>query len=296
MKISYSMRQTFKSCPRKVFWKYYCGIERRMFESPSRIVGSAYHLGLETLRRTGDMDLAILTMKEMVIDSDFPWLRDLDRQENIAKLEAYLVGYENKFFDLNHKWMDVEKEIQTDFESAFVDGLMIDEDGKIIVVEDKTRSYLTNNLPLVLRQSDQLLNYLTLLNQGGFYTNTCYYREVQKTKTKMSKTMSLDAYKAKLFSEYSMGDRYQECVITFDKNEIEAYKNEKSLVDIVINICFESGDIDRWPRNSDSCIGNYGQCDFLKLCSTKEHREDYKINDKIPYDDGLMRKKLGVTE
>jgi len=296
MKISYSMRQSFKSCPRRVYWKYYCGIERKSFDSPSRVIGSGYHLGLETMRRTGDMDLAFMTMKEFVLNSDFNWLRDIDKEENIAKLEAYLTGYENKFFDLNHKWMDVEKEIMTEFETAYVDGLMIDEDGKIVVVEDKTRSYLTNNIDLVLRQSDQLLNYLTLLQQIGIDSNTCYYREVQKTKSKIGKTMSMDAYKAKLFGEYSLGDRYQECIITFDKNEIEAYKNEKSLIDIVINICFESGDINQWPRNSDSCIGNYGQCDFLRLCSSKNYYTDYKANEKDPYDDGLMRKKIGVTE
>jgi len=242
------------------------------------------------------MNLAFMTMKEFVLNSKFNWLRETDKDENIAKLEAYLTGYENKFFDLNHKWLDVEKEIMTEFESAYVDGLMIDEDGKIIVVEDKTRSYLTNNIELVLRQSDQLLNYLALLQQIGIDSNTCYYREVQKTKTKIGKTMTMDAYKAKLFSEYSLGDRYQECIITFDKNEIEAYKNEKSLIDIVINICFESGDINRWPRNSDSCIGNYGQCDYLRLCSSKNYYADYKINEKVPCDDGLMRKKIGVTE
>lgn len=296
MKISYSMRQTFKSCPRKVYWKYFCGVERKMSESPSRIVGSAYHLGLETMRRTGDMNLAFDAMKEYVIDSKYPWVKERDMQDNILRLEAYLMGYENKFFDLNHKWLDVEKEIKTEFESAYVDGLMVDEDGDIIVIEDKTRSYLTNNLPLVLRQSDQLLNYLTLLNQIGIDSNTCYYREVQKTKIKMGQTLSVDEYKLKLLMEYSLGDKYQECVITFDKNEIEAYKNEKTLVDIVINICFEQSNLDYWPRNSDSCIGNYGQCDYLKLCGSKKHYDEYKMNEKVPYDDGLIRKKLGVSQ
>ena len=296
MKISYSMRQTFKSCPKKVYWKYFCGIEKKSSNSPSRIIGSAYHLGLETMRRTGDMNLAFMTMKESVIAANYPWIKEQDMYDNIVRLEAYLMGYENKFFDLNHKWMDVEKEIQTEFETAYVDGLMIDDDDKIIVVEDKTRSYLTPNLPYVLRQSDQLLNYLSLLNDIGIDSNTCYYREVLKTKIKVGKTMSLDEYKLKLFADYSIGDKYQECVIIFDKNEIRAYKNEKSLVDILINICFDSNKIDNWPRNSDSCIGSYGQCDYLRLCGSKKHYDEYKINEKVPRDDGLMRKKLGVTE
>lgn len=299
MKISYSMRQATKQCPKKVYWKYFCGIEQRRFKTPSMLIGSAFHLGLETIRRYNDMDLAINTARAALIHSgDFEWENDVAKQENLAKIEVYLLCYESHFFDQMKNWAGIEKEIITETETAYIDGLLIDQhDGAYVIIEDKTRSFPSRDPHLTQKMSDQLLNYCDLLEQIGIQARRCFYRETIKSRLRINSRNPQSELRRKLFEEYSIGDKFVETVITFDKSDIENYKKEKRFYDDYIARLFALGSKDPWPRSSDFCHNAYGHCEFLKLCTgCKNVNEHYKINDKEPHDDGLMRQKLGVTE
>lgn len=296
MKISYSMRQSMKSCPRKVFWKYYCGIELRSFSSPSKLIGSAFHLGLETIRKTKDADLSLLAARELILNSEYNWESINERLQNLARIEVYLYCYENYFFDTTKNWLSVEKEIITDNETAYIDGIMV-EDGEIIVVEDKTRSFLMKNPEMILRHSDQLLNYLDLLQQIGINSTTCYYRETLKSKARLNNKNDESKLKMKLIQEYNIGDKFLEHKIKYTENEIDNYREEKKFYDRFIYACMGQNSLEKWPRFSDSCYNSYGQCEFLRLCSNDRNIQNlYKCNEKEPLDDGKMRHKLELDE
>lgn len=290
------MRQAMKSCPRRIYWKYYCGIEQRYEQSPAKLIGSAFHFGLETLRKTGDIELAITESKNKVIYTKFEFKEERILKEILIKLVVYLTCYEKKYFDTHKHWIGIEQEIITENETAYVDGIMF-EDGLNIIVEDKTKTFFSKNPHITQKLSDQLLNYCDLLDQIGIYSNTCYYRELRKSRFRISQNLTEDELIKKLYREYSVGDEFQETIIIFDKSDIQNYKNEKKFFDKYIKECFSLNGLDAWPRHSDNCQNMYGTCEYLRLCTKiKSPNNLYKINEKDPYDDGLMRKKLEITE
>lgn len=293
MKISYSMRQSMKTCPRKVYWKYYAGIEPKIEESIAKVIGKTFHFGLENLRLSKDISLAINLAKDELKRHIYD---ENTLKENIAKMEVYISCYEDKYFDTHRDWYGVELEINTDGEIAFIDGIIKDLNGELILVEDKTRSILSKNTNKSQKMSDQLLNYCDLMRHRDVDVRRCLYRETQKSKLKFNSKVNESNILQRLYDEYYLLDKFQETELTFTKYEIDNYAEEKLFFSKYIDMCCAENDREKWPRHSDNCVNMYGACEYLDLCTNQKNAiENYKINDKEPLDDGLTRKKLGLN-
>jgi len=297
IKISHSLRSAFKACPRKVYYKYVAGIDRILGDSAARAIGRAFHSGLEHIRRGEGWQYAVASSKENLHDDllSNQWASDEIKQEQI-KIGIYLTGYLERYGDENRVWYDVEKSIETEREIGFVDALFVEGDSYYIV-EDKTRSTLTKNLSYHVLVNEQLLNYAHLLREIGFNVKGAFYREIMKSRSSIKKTEGEAEFEARLREEYFHGDRYQEGAIYFNDEMLDNYGKEKEDHDKYIMSLVNSGSrLERWPRNTDVCVGMYGQCDFIELCAgCKGVADKFKCNDREPQDMGLGRSRfLGV--
>jgi len=293
VKISHSMRSQFKACPRKVYFKYVAGIERILDDSPARAIGRAFHSALESVRKGEGWQYAVAHSKENLIDSlNIHSLPQNDIAQEAIKMEIYVTGYLEKFMDENRHWYGVEKNIETESEIGFIDAMFMEGDD-YYVVEDKTRSVLTKNISYHTKMNEQIVNYACLLRDIGFTVKGSFYRETMKSRSSIKKNESESDFIKRLKEEYFMGDRYQEGYVEFTDEIISNYAREKQEHDAYITSLIESGyRVERWPRNSDVCVGMYGQCDYLELCAGCKNTEKFRHNDKDPQDMGLGRSRF----
>jgi radical SAM protein with 4Fe4S-binding SPASM domain len=122
------------------------------------------------------------------------------------------------------------------------------------------------------------------------------YRETKKTRTKRSKKETGQQYANRVNELYldPDSDNYREYKITFTNEELNHYRYEKLKLDMSIKQSFTFLQLDQWQRNSNECIGKFGPCDYLPLCSGScDNINDlYRHNSKEPLDNGKYRKKI----
>lgn len=298
--ISHSMRAAFKTCPRKVFYRYIAGIEPHK-DSKALAIGKAFHEGLDTWRTTGDeteaiqdaMDLLKIHLKAETTES---------LEDEMARVTAYLAGYFKAYPLDPHKGVKPEVKLtRGDDEVGFVDALWTDHDGQVWIIEDKTRSILTKQLDWVLELDEQTLNYGVLLRSAGYKTNDIggvIYRETKKAGIKRTKKETADDYCQRVLSLYTdTTDHYLEHVAYFSNSKIVKFASENYHVDSAIRACFNHRELGGpWYRNTSNCVGKYGQCEYLQLCATGSDTTDmnYRTNGKPPMDGGKYIQQAGI--
>lgn len=302
-KLSFSMRSMFRNCPRKVYFRYVAGIIHKSEDNPARAIGRAYHRGLEAWRRSGKpiAEVYCNVEEEFVKDLTAQGLGSQDLEDEVSKLLAYLIGYVVKFNgDLQKSQWEVEFNLTTKDEVGYVDALYI-EDGKAWIVEDKTRAILSQDRAVILAIDEQLLTYALLLKANGYDLGGVVYREILKTRCRRRNRESAGEFSKRLIEEYTVKgeDKYREIRIELDPAEIERYQTEKYLTDTVIRNNFKlPKEMKYWPRNTDSCIGIYGTCDYYKVCTSasnpnpSELSKHFEKGSKPSMDGGAFIKKF----
>lgn len=289
--ISYSMRQSFKSCPRKVYFRYVAGIEPIQKDDTKLTIGKAFHLGLESIRQTSCLATGILESANMLDAANFT---DEDRVIEHCRMRAYLIGYTNHYDDLKRAW-DVEMKMEFDGQVGFIDGVYEGDNG-LVLIEDKTRSLLTKNLDTVAFLSEQLITYALMANLSDMDVDHIQIRETQKTKSKPRKGESLDSYSSRILEEYTIdSSKYQSAIVKYTTADLCRFSEEMAGFDAILIKWLGSGKpLYAWPRNSNACVAMYGPCEFMGICSGLGC-EGFCSNNKDPLDDGKFRNKFIPT-
>lgn len=298
--IRYSMRASFKKCPRILYFEYVAGIRPKPSSVNALVMGSAFHRGVELWRTYMDMNRAIAqATAEMAKSMDESESDDDSIIVETGRLRAYLAGYALNFADdLKMEWR-AELPIELPGEKGTVDALVRDpETGSVWVVEDKTRTFMTDNLHYVLRMNEQMLSYASLLKSVGEKFVGFIYRETKKTQTRQTQKETAIQYAERVLNIYTGEDyakNYIEEKIIFSDDEIIKYQTEKHHMNFVIQNCLgQMHDFNDWGWNSDSCVGKYGPCKFLQICATKNDNigRQYVPTENEPLDGGVFRKEI----
>jgi len=308
------MRTARNTCERIIYWRYVAGIRKRIDDKPALAIGSSFHLGIETWRngstpfvaRDAAIDLLTGKLEEMGTD---------EKSINIeqTRLNAYLCGYFLRYpQDVMRKLTESEVKIDLPNEIGFVDNFYIDESGKVWIVEDKTtgiRPQYENTLAM-LSMDEQLLSYACLLQDYGYQEIAgCFYRQVVKCRLKPKRGENLVLFNKRVKEKYThnssevdsvhLNDNYFEYKIVFKQSDIENFRSERNLNNDRCRVIMETvRDPSNCTRNSSACIGKYGPCEYLELCSKglENVNNSYIATGKNSLDGGLVRSKLNIKE
>jgi hypothetical protein len=288
------MRQTFKVCPRKIYFRYVAGIQPKDNYIKAKTLGKAYHTGLELLRKGEVITEAIKNVKHLIFMSD---LDQGDKQLEGVRLSTYLLGYASRF---SSDWYDISR-IKTEFkislndpfygeEVCILDALIENDDGTIDIIEDKTTALEQKAIQPSLVLNDQLLNYVDMCEKAGYKIRTMKYRETLKTTTKPKINETIDSYRERIERLYLLdSDKYKEYEVVPLQREMHTFRAEKKLTDLRIDEMvndYIDQDFWEWPRNTISCLNKFGACEFLNICADRCHsiRSLYETNGKDPLD------------
>lgn len=309
-KLSFSMRSMFRTCSRKVFFRYVAGVDPRSEDNPARAVGRAFHRGLEAWRQGKAVDdVYSMVLGEFVTDLTAQGVHSADLEDEVSKLKAYLLGYFERYkgdLEVGRWRIGVEVELSTKDEIGYIDALYLDnETGKVWGVEDKTRAVISEAKPRLLPMDEQLLTYALLLKANGYDVGGMIYRETVKTRFRRRIRESAEEFSLRVSEEYKTNsdEKYRETRVKLEPAELEQYRTEKYLADAVIRNCFKlPKELKYWARNTDSCLGIYGNCDYYRLCTSLPNPDSKEMNKhfckgvKPPMDNGSFIKKiLGVS-
>lgn len=293
--LSYSMRAMYKSCPRKVYFRYVAGIEKKDGPRLALIVGKTFHAGLEKLRSGISLETTMADLSKSLRDELQVLIDKYDTvhaDEEISKMEAYLTGYKLRYAkDDTCRW-EPEIKLEHGAEVAFVDGLHIDFSGQSWVVEDKTRSMFEPAMIRALPLDEQLLSYAAMLKNHGYGIPFFCYRETLKCRLKRNKSESSEAFRNRVISIYSneQDKYYREIIHQPSDDDIVYYREKRNQANAVIRqklkYCHK---FEQWPHNGSSCCGKFGACDYLDFCSGCGQIGEYVANEKEPLDGGRMR-------
>lgn len=305
--ISASMRNAWKSCQRKVFYRYVAGIETKTVTSPARAIGQAFHLGIEHWRNhEGETSVAVGNALTLLMNT----MRQQGFGEErvvleAIRLEAYLLGYfmrwETDIGRLGKRKQELK--LVSGHEVGFVDSLYIDIKGGAWITEDKTTSQFDDNTPTMLHMDEQLLNYALLLMEAGYQVKGAIYRQTLKTRKEplKSKKETPADFRLRLINEYreptengGPNEHYREVIVNFDVENLNEYSAEKLDLDSEITSKLKRGrQLSDFQRNTYQCIGKFGPCDFLNLCAKRCDSDlNFKPNGKEALDAGQYQRKL----
>jgi hypothetical protein len=304
------MREAWKSCQRKVYYRWIGGIRRKAPDNPARAVGRAYHLGLE-LWRQGHMPTQAVSVAREDLEASLRKMKNPgDIESELAKLDAYLCGYFKRFPDDPHReWSEAELKLEWRGEIGFIDTVFRDENDTLIILDDKTSGMKPHDdLGEALQLNDQLLSYVCMMQDLGYHdSDTILYRVVVKTKSLPQKKKAkgkITIEKPELFyqrmqRDYLKGDKYYEFKVTFTQGQINQYRQEKEKVNDDLTFILNSTNAEkRVTRNSSECIGKFGPCDYLGLCSgsCSSPKHVYETTGNLPMDGGYLRTNLEIEE
>lgn len=330
LEINNSLRQAFKACPRKAYWSVVAGVELKYKRMPL-MVGTAFHLGLEIWRKTKGSELEAVAQATASLANAMAaagtWSQEAIEDET-AKVTSYLLGYfrvySGDLADIAH-WR-MEERLADGLEHGTLDAFYEDGDGTWIV-DDKTRADLEPEVPQMLVLEEQLLNYATMLEDKGKVIAGAIWRETQKARIrrrqvaeeipmtpeelaarpprarKETKTVkrleTAKEFGERLMEEYvgpTAQRLYRETKVRWSPDQKRVYRALKATTDAQIRASVMNNDVGTWPYNSQSCIGPYGACDFLNLCTgAKDAAAHFKPKEN-PLDGGLCQQNLWPTE
>lgn len=295
--IRHSDRAAFKQCPRKLYWRKVVGIKPKGVRKALEI-GSAFHAGLEVWRQgqsVGEASDAACDYVEEQLGPTFRSAHELEDEQ--ARLRAYLAGYAHRYRDdLKHDW-HFEYEAKTPQNTGTIDAWYKDEvTGLVWIVDDKTRSQLTNDLHLIVRMDEQLKNYALLLQakKKGDVAGVIL-RETNKATIKRTKKEDGLAYAERVMARYQDGNdtEFLEVQHTFKPGELEAFEKMRNFENERMKAnCASKTTLQDWPYNYNACAGKYGNCEFLHACTGNANDTIYTTTEEGALDDGEGRKRI----
>lgn len=297
--ISPSMRNDWRSCPRKVFFRHIAAI-RVLGSKKAFAVGSAYHNGLEAWRNDPRRDAMAAGL---VAANSY---RTLIQRDGIAddgftalQVMAYVVGYAVRFAlsDVGSVVAETHVFDDGDAEIGFADCVIEFPDGRKFVVEDKTTARFEDETQMAwaLRMNDQLSTYVAGLRGRGIDIHGGIYRQVKKTLTYPKKAESIEDYGNRVLEMYTTDQTlYREFVVTWGDIELKRREKERERTNLQIVEWLDRTEFDEWPYNPSSCLGAYGPCDYVRLCANNRDGATrcYEPNGKRSIDNGSYQRQI----
>lgn len=300
-----SMRSAWRTCPRKVFFGWVAGIAPARGRKPL-IVGSSYHAGLEAWRRQGpkrDLKKAAQAAEREFVKRVYDERLSIDERDaavTAAQIGAYVTGYAAAFpATFEKELVEVQVFQDGDGESGTADSVVQMESGEVWVVEDKTIGKFPPEeaMAMALRFNDQVSTYVHQLRARGIPAMGALYRQVEKTATTQTQKETLADYKVRLAGIYGPGsEKFREFKVVWSDAEMDRAVRERDRQNMEIIVWLDRYNLDEWPVNSSSCIGPYGPCEFLSLCSKQAGAcKNFKPTEQESLDDDRYRKVNGIS-
>ena len=292
VKYSHSMRQSFSQCPRKIYFRYCAGIERKENLSDARTVGRSFHKGIELLRHKMPLDEVLIYIRKELEGCKEPETEEI-------KVSAYIRGYISAYDDLQRD-TKTEMRLEVGDDVGVVDCIAEDDRGSQYIIEDKTTASFDKDMEKALRLNDQICHNTWLCRENGIDIKGILYRETQKSVHKINKGESKDAFKTRMLALYmSSTDRYRQIAVDPSVFDFDLHAATISLVNQNIRAFSETfvhSPVRSMPKNCWSCLGKYGACEFLPICSGTETDISllYKPNLKSPWDCDSFRIENGI--
>jgi hypothetical protein len=297
-KIRPSMRSSWRSCPRKVYYRTVGGIEPARGKRPL-VIGTAYHYGLETWRQTKDPVTAAAAARKLY--------RELCAAQRVVfdpacevQVGVYVAGYAKAFPIDGHATLEeVPVFDDADAEGGTADSVMRLPNGDIYVVEDKTTSRFddADAMGYALKMNDQIATYVWALRERGIPVKGAFYRQVLKTGTSITKKETAADYEERLTGIYLEPEdgaaKYREFEVTWTPEHLRRVRNEANATSMAIIGSLESP-VEQWPFNPLSCIGPYGPCEYIRLCARGRDaaEREFKPTTEGPLDHGDLHSKI----
>jgi hypothetical protein len=223
--------QSFKTCRRKAFYAYEHGI-RSVLDGRALRMGSAFHLGVETLTKTDDLAAAcddVRTYYKMMPDEydDYEWAIE---RETVIRL---LCGYQWRWSvdDITYEAVELQFELpllnpetsrkapgfslagKTDGIVRFADGRLAVKETKLLGEDIGTDSSLWRRLQI----DEQISLYVTAARRLGYKVESVYYDVVRKPTIQPNPIPILDADGFKIVCD-SHGNRIRNASVKAKKS------------------------------------------------------------------------------
>ena len=288
MKLSHSKLSVFNTCRRKFFYEYVRELEPKQFNS-SLNTGKLFHLGMETMYKTGDLgavDAVIFNASEEVDTSAWTQAEFMDYEKDITMIQGMLHGAYDIFYlrdqEKNVKVLEVESEyvLETGSDNQYhlILDLLLEIDGKVCLVEYKTASRLGDAYFARLRIDLQTRCMATVLNGlENKKIEKIIFRIIKKPGIRVKQTEQTAAYLERLRDEFisKPNDYFIEQEFIFTEKEQEA---AGEYIQIMQQEVKETCGRNRFPQNTSIC--SLINCAFLPLCCSEENVDLYKEKER----------------
>jgi len=287
--LTHSRLACFRSCPRKHFLRYECGL-RPAETSTALRVGQAFHRALESQYRNGDVAIA---MAECLTD---PY--------DMAIVAAMFRGHERQWKDQQLKAVAVELPFEIPLVNpqtgaptpiwnlaGVIDRIVELPDGRLALMEHKTtaRDFAPGaDYWVRLHLDSQLSIYIIAARKLGYDIQTILYDVTRRPLLRPYKaTPEEDRKYTKAGALYANQHDVDETPEGFaarvsaaiaadpDKHfaRIEIARLDQDLEETAWELwqqqiaIREAQRSQRWFKNPESCFGNNGSCEYLPICS-----------------------------
>lgn len=195
--LTHSSESCFKTCPRKFELRYRLGL-RPSHDSDALRIGSAFHVGLEEIKRGNGADAAVTAVRIAYADAECPpWLEPVDFQVEEETCVALVTGYAKRYAnDAIIEYIDVERSFdlpivnprtghpsRTFRSRGKIDAIVRLPDGRLAIMEHKTTSDDISPESDYWRRlllDSQISRYVLAARAEGFAVQTTIYDVVRK--------------------------------------------------------------------------------------------------------------------
>ena len=277
MIITHSSLECFKACRRKYKLRYIqCLVPKQT--SDALAFGSAMHEVLEQyfimLRARSEGEDSKYSPEEeepfeaflTSVVNDISEISDTDR----AKLLGLTIGYIHSWLSTDwddYEVIDVEKEFTYSITpyikfSGKIDGILKRKsDGKYFILEHKTASNVDSSYVDQKKIDAQTMTYaLAVQDMLDVEVSGAIHDILIKQKIRLKSGETEAQFKERLISCVTQ-DNFLRIPIEFTQDELSEFKDE------LYESCKDLASCNSFYKCTGSCIGRYGACEYLPLCS-----------------------------
>lgn len=246
------------------------------------VIGSACHAYIEAWHENRGEEACIKALRDVFKEAKNPLLSKdelIDLAIEQARAEAMMIGYskqyeKDKAIYVTHL-MEKRSEIQLDVGiryKGYLDHLAKDGAGDWWIVERKTsaKGFVNADFFNRVMVDNQVMGYMELAKELlGVYPKGVLYDVILKTQHSQRQSETLESFIRRLSALYMDPKEglfvRQELLVPIKR--VEAWKKEIVIVAREMKQHVDSG-TKTWPKNSGNCIGKYGACMYLPICTS----------------------------
>lgn len=279
-----SALRTFRSCPRKFYWKYIMRIRPRK-RSAGLVIGSHFHHALAewyTKRRSSMAKISAKHVRaaQQEFAEGMAWFdqSDYDKgMQQVNMLQGMLLAYGDAYHDDRTEWHLDPKLVECKFavdlgDYDYAGEIDIAHDG--FIVEHKTTGMLDERYVARLSLDTQVRGYILGATVGlGLDVHHVTYNVVAKCKLRMKKTENGRQFDERVLEEYrSNPAKYLfRDDLMFNKGDVEAMVDEMDATHAAFEAMAtrydDPTDPRAWGINDHACTQYFSLCSYHANCS-----------------------------